>query len=94
MMSANGTPWRLDAKSKLDRGRFTGFDWSAKASRTNDIAYVSELVAVISLGYQPDMARIALRNEGSVEAAVEALMAGMGKVQDKKRKVTCSVRIF
>jgi len=45
-----------------------------------------ELVAVISLGYQPDMARIALRNEGSVEAAVEALMAGMGTVQDKKRK--------
>ena len=51
-------------------------------------------MAVISLGYQPDMARIALRNEGSVEAAVEALMAGMGTVQDKKRKVTCSVRIF
>ena len=52
-----------------------------------------ELVAVISLGYQPDMARIALRNEGSVEAAVEALMAGMGTVQDKKRKVSCSTLI-
>merc|ERR1712243_172814 len=46
-----------------------------------------EMVAsVISLGYEPDMARLALRNEGSVEGAVEKLVEGGGVVQDREAK--------
>merc|ERR1712226_295066 len=49
------------------------------------------IASVVSLGYEPDMARAALKNEGSVEGAVEALVEGSGVVverQEKKRRKT------
>jgi len=44
-----------------------------------------EMVAqVVSLGYDPEMARIALKNEGSVEGAVDRLVEGGGTVIDSE----------
>merc|ERR1711874_446601 len=43
------------------------------------------LASVISLGYEPHMAKLALKNEGSVESAVEALMEGGGVVVEKDK---------
>jgi len=42
------------------------------------------IASVVSLGYEPDMARTALKNEGSVEGAVEALVEGGGVVMEHK----------
>merc|ERR1712083_676123 len=40
-----------------------------------------DLASLLSLGYNEEMARRALRNEGNVEAAAEALVAGGGHVE-------------
>merc|ERR1711872_1034572 len=41
-----------------------------------------DLASLLSLGYDEKMARRALRNEGNVEAAAEALVAGGGHVEE------------
>jgi len=41
-----------------------------------------DLASLLSLGYTEEMARRALRNEGNVEAAAEALVAGAGHVEE------------
>ena len=38
------------------------------------------IASVVAMGFEPDMAKVALRNAGSVEGAVEALMNGGGVV--------------
>merc|ERR1719400_606834 len=41
-----------------------------------------DLASLLSLGYTEEMARRALRNEGNVEAAADALVAGAGQVKE------------
>jgi len=41
-----------------------------------------DLASLLSLGYNEEMARRALRNEGNVEAAADALVAGGGHVEE------------
>ncbi|XP_023329738.1 NEDD8 ultimate buster 1 isoform X2 [Eurytemora carolleeae] len=57
---------------------------AAKEDKVND----EDLARLVSLGYSPEMASIALDNEGGVEEAAEALMAGEGIVtpQEGERK--------
>jgi len=39
------------------------------------------VASVVAMGFEADMARVALKNEGSVEGAVEKLMEGGGVVE-------------
>ena len=39
------------------------------------------IASVVAMGFVPEMAVVALKNEGSIEAAVEKLMEGGGVVQ-------------
>ena len=39
------------------------------------------IASVVAMGFSPDMARLALKNEGSLEAAVDKLMEGGGVVE-------------
>ena len=61
-----------------------------------------DIARLVSLGYSHDMARIALENEGGVEEAAEALLAGEGIVtvqvlgETRKRfcDTWCSTKCF
>jgi len=54
-------------------------------NQVNDEPSDEMIASVVSLGYEPDMARIALKNEGFVEGAVEALIKGCGMVKDQQK---------
>merc|ERR1719315_788069 len=56
---------------------------AAEEKKKKKIKVTDEMVAnVVAMGFEPDMARIALRREGGVKEAVEALMDGEGVISD------------
>ena len=60
----------------------------AAEERTDSFEEPSDemIASVVAMGFSPDMARLALKNEGSLEAAVDKLMEGGGVVEALEEK--------